>query len=208
MQRYRILDAFFSLIQELWLGFQQGQLPDLGGWNYGLLAFFMILQGRPSAVFSGIVASAGALNLGLVLLVVMAARVLVDLFWYVVGAAGWIDRVGGRVGLVARVAGHLQEELAHKPRRFVLLGKLSNGLSIPVVIAAGHSRLPLTLWFPASFAGEFLWTLPLLLFGYLSANAVSAINGGLSTLMLGFTAVFLAIFLGSLLRRRLSGSDH
>lgn len=198
------MDGLLTLIQHLWAGFQQGQLPDLGSWNYGLLAFFMILQGRPSAVFSGIVASAGTLNLGLVLLVIMAARVLVDLFWYAVGATGWVDRLGGRVGLVARAAGHLEAELERKPRQFVLLGKLSNSLTIPVVIAAGHSRLPLGQWFPASFAGEFLWTFSLLLFGYLSANAVRALSGGLSTLMLGFTAVFAAIFVISLLRGRRS----
>lgn len=196
------MDGLFTIIQHLWAGFQQGQLPDLGTWNYGLLAFFMILQGRPSAVFSGIVASAGTLNLALVLVVIMAARVVVDLFWYTVGATGWVDRLGGRVALVARAAGHLEAEMARKPRQFVLLGKLSNTLTIPVVIAAGHSRLPLGQWFPSSFAGEFLWTFSLLLFGYLSANAVSAVSGGLSTLMLAFTAVFAAIFLISLLRGR------
>lgn len=198
------MDGLFTIIQHLWAGFQQGQLPDLGSWNYGLLAFFMILQGRPSAVFSGIVASAGTLNLALVLVVIMAARVVVDLFWYTVGATGWVDRLGGRVALVARAAGHLEAEMARKPRQFVLLGKLSNTLTIPVVIAAGHSRLPLGQWFPSSFAGEFLWTFSLLLFGYLSANAVSAVSGGLSTLMLGFTGVFAAIFLISLLRGRRS----
>jgi len=180
----------FDVIHQLWINFQHGQLPDLGSWNYMLMAMFLMLQGRPSALVGGIAAAAGYLNLGLIILVAVVARVFVDLFWYRVGATGYIDRLGSRIGGYEEMAGRVQDGINQRPIRFVLLAKLSNGLALPMVIAAGSAHVPLRRWLPASFFGELLWTIPLLLLGYFATDALSGIEGGLSYLTTGLTVLF------------------
>jgi membrane protein DedA with SNARE-associated domain len=196
------MDAFFDVIQQFWLDFQHGQAPDIGSWNYMLMAVFMMMQGRVSAVLGGVVAAAGYLNLGLIILVALAARVIVDLFWYKVGSTGYVDRIGRRIGAYERVADRVQEGIRQKPVRFVLLAKLSNGLSVPATIAAGSARLPIRRWLPVSFAAELLWTVPLLLVGYFGSDVLGNMEGGLSYFTLGISAVFMLFIVLYLVRSR------
>lgn len=186
------MDAVFDFFQEILRGFQAGHLPDLGTWNYLLVGGFMMLQGRVSALLSGAVAAAGYMNLGLIIMVALMARVIVDVFWYRVGATGYIDRVGRRFGMYERMADRVQEGIHARPVRFVVMAKLSNGLSVPAVIAAGNARLPMRRWLPFSFAIEILWTVPLLFAGYFATDALSQIEGGLSY-AIGAVALFVLL---------------
>lgn len=155
-------------------------MPDLGTWNYLLVAGFMMMQGRVSALLSGAMAAAGYMNLGLIVMVALMARAFVDVFWYRVGATGYIDRVGRRFGPYDRVANRVQEGMHAKPVRFMVVAKLSNGLAVPAVIAAGSAGLPMRRWWPFSFAIEILFTVSLLFAGYFATDALTSIEGGLS----------------------------
>jgi len=170
----------FAFIQEIVKGFQTGHMPDLGTWNYLLVAGFMMMQGRVSALLSGAMAAAGTMNLGLIVLVALGARAVVDLFWYRVGATGYIDRIGRRFGPYERVADRVQEGIHARPVRFVVMAKLSNGLSVPAVIAAGSAGLPIRRWLPYSFAIEIMFTVSLLFVGYFATDALASIEGGMS----------------------------
>ncbi|MFN2223371.1 MAG: DedA family protein [Candidatus Promineifilaceae bacterium] len=174
------MDTVFDFVQEIVKGFQAGHMPDLGTWNYLLVAGFIMLQGRVSALLSGAMAAAGSMNFGLIILVALVARAFVDVFWYRIGATGYIDRIGRRFGPYERVANRVQEGIRSQPVRFVVLAKLSNGLSVPAVIAAGSAGLPMRRWLPFSFAIEILFTVPLLLAGYFATDALVGIEGGLS----------------------------
>lgn len=196
------METLLEILQGFWLNFQHGQLPDLGTWNYMLVAFFMLFQGRMSAVFGGVAAAAGYLNLLPIILVALLARLIVDLFWYNVGSTGQINRIGHRFGFYRTIAGHVEEGVQLQPRRFILIAKLSNGLSLPAVVAAGNARVPYRHWLPASFMGEFLWTLPLLLLGYFATDSLAGLEGGISYLTVGFTMVFLLFFLFTYLRSK------
>ncbi len=184
----------FDFIQEIVKGFQAGHMPDLGTWNYLLVAGFMMLQGRVSALLSGAMAAAGSMNLGLIILVALVARAFVDLFWYRVGATGYIDRIGRRFGPYERVANRVQEGIHARPVRFVVMAKLSNGLSVPAVIAAGSAGLPIRRWLPYSFAIEIMFTVSLLFAGYFATDALTSIEGGLAH---GFEALGAIIVLGA-----------
>ncbi len=188
------METMFETIQQIWTGFQHGQLPDLGTWNYMLVAVMMMFQGRLSAVLGGVAAAAGYLNLLPIILVALLARLVVDLFWYNVGSTGQVDRIGRHIKPYNRVANRVAEGINQRPRRYVFLAKLSNGLSLPVVVAAGNARVPYRHWLPVSFFAEFLWTLPLLLLGYFATDALNKWQGGLSFLTIGLTAVFLLAF--------------
>ena len=132
------------------------------------------------------------MNFGLIILIALAARMIVDVFWYRVGATGYIDRVGRRFGPYQRVADRVQEGIHARPAHFVVMAKLSNGLSVPAVIAAGRAGLPLRRWLPYSFAIEILFTVSLLLAGYFATDALAQIEGGMSYLF-GAVGVFMLL---------------
>lgn len=201
------METVFDFVQEIVQGFQAGHMPDLGTWNYLLVAGFIMLQGRVSALLSGAVAAASTMNLGLIVLVALVARVFVDVFWYRVGATGYIDRVGRRFGPYERVANRVQEGIHARPVRFVVMAKLSNGLSVPAVIAAGSAGLPMRRWLPFSFVIEILFTVPLLFAGYFATDALANIEGGLSYAFGVVGAIIVlavAYFIVKARRRRLS----
>ena len=68
------MEALIELVQEIIKGFQAGQMPDLGTWNYVLVGGFIMLQGRVSALLGGAVAAAGYMNLGLIILVALVTN--------------------------------------------------------------------------------------------------------------------------------------
>jgi len=186
------MDVVVDFIQEIVKGFQAGHIPDLGTWNYILVGGFIMLQGRVSALLGGaVVATAGYMNLGLMIMVALMARIVVDVFWYRVGATGYIDRVGSRFGAYQRVSERVQKGIHSRPVRFVVMAKLSNGLSVPAVIAAGSAGLPLRRWLPYSFAIEILFTVPLLFAGYFATDALTQIEGGLSYALGGVGVIVL-----------------
>jgi membrane protein DedA with SNARE-associated domain len=132
----------------------------------------------------------------------LGARIIVDLFWYNVGSSGQIDRFGRRFGSYEQMAGQIQDQMRDKPRRYVFLAKLSSGLSLPAVITAGSAGIPYRRWLPASFAGELLWTVPLLLLGYFATDALSQIEGGLSYITFASTAIFILGFVVMFIKSR------
>jgi membrane protein DedA with SNARE-associated domain len=186
------MEAVIEFFQEILQGFQAGQMPDLGTWNYVLVGGFIMLQGRVSALLGGAVAAAGYMNLGLIILVALAARIVVDLFWYRVGATGYIDRIGGRFSAYERVAARVHEGIHARPGRYVVMAKLTNGLSVPTVVAAGSAGLPMRRWLPFSFAVEIFWTVSLLFAGYFATDALAQIEGGLSYAMGGLGLLILS----------------
>jgi membrane protein DedA with SNARE-associated domain len=185
------MESVIDFIQEIVIGFQAGQLPDLGSWNYLLVATFMMMQGRVSALLSGAVAAASTMDLGLLVLVALIARIIVDVFWYRVGATGYIDRIGNRFGAYERVAERVQTGMRARPVRYVVMAKLSNGLGVPAVVAAGSAGLPMRRWLPFSFAIEIMFTVPLLFAGYFATGALAQIEGGLSYAFSAMGAVVL-----------------
>lgn len=198
------MESVVDFIQNIVVGFQAGHMPDLGTWNYVLVAGFIMLQGRVSALLGGAVAATSTMNLGLIVLVALVARVIVDVFWYRIGATGYVDRIGRRFGAYERVAGRVQEGINARPGRFVLMAKLSNGLAVPAVIAAGSARVPFRRWLPFSFAVEILFTVPLLFAGYFATDALAGIEGGMSYFFgaLGVVIMLAAAFYVFRSRRR------
>ena len=190
-----MIDIYIEMIQQTWLDLQQGLLPDFGGWNYILMAVLIMFQGRASAVIGGIAAATGYLNLGVIILVAMLARMIVDLFWYRVGATGILDRVGRHAAPYRIYSERINENIQRRPTRLVLRSKTVGGLSVPLTVAVGNARVPLRRWLPASFLGELLWIVPLLLVGFFATDMLSDIKGGLIYLTAGSLALMLVFAL-------------
>lgn len=166
------MDLLTESLRQVWLTLQLGQMPSLGYWNYLLLMVLIILQGPISTMLGGAAAAAGLLNPYGVLLVAMVGNLGADAFWYTVG------RTGQRVGLDrwTRRSRALVEVLSEAMRRhalkILLLAKLSIGMAVPAVLAAGLARLPWRRWFPIVLIGEIVWTGMLLLVGFYATEAI------------------------------------
>jgi len=202
-----MVEIYIEMIQQMWLDLQQGLLPDLGGWNYMLMALLIMVQGRASALLGGIAAATGYLNLGIIILVALLARMLVDLFWYRVGATGLIDRIGRLAGPMEKYTHRINDKVHEQPMRLVLISKTVGGLAVPVTIAVGNARVPLRRWLPASIIGELFWTVPLLLLGFFATEAASNLKGGLIYLTAGSIIVMLSITVISAAISRFSVAD-
>ena len=72
------------------------------------------------------------------------------------------------------------------------MAKLSSGLAVPALIAAGLARVPWRRWFPIVLVGEVLWTSVLMLIGYCATEAIiRRTDWGVLTLIMGLLFIFL-----------------
>ena len=136
--------SFIELVEQFWTNIQQGHLPQLGGWNYLLLAFLITWQGPVATLLGGAAASAGLLRPGLVFLAGMAGNLTADVLWYNIGRGENIDRFfreGGRFARHQSRFNFLQEGMRQHSTKILLMAKLSAGFIVPTLMAAGFSRL-------------------------------------------------------------------
>jgi len=186
--------AFFELIQQFWINLQQGQLPQLGAWNYLLLASLIIWQGPIATLFGGAAASAGLLQPGIVFLVAIGTNLTADVLLYSIGRRGNVDRFFSAEGRLGRHRGRylrLQQGLHQHSTKILLMAKLSAGFALPTLVAAGATGLSWRRWFPVVFIGETIWTGTLLLIGYFFTEAIKQVTHGFQFALLGFSFLFI-----------------
>lgn len=191
------MESVIELLQQIWSDFQQGQLPELGPWNYLLLSLLMIWQGPIASVFGGAAASAGLLKPGWVFIVGVAGNLTADIVWYSVGRKGNVDRLfeGGRLGVHRSRFQRLRTGMQIHATKILLMAKLSFGLAVPTLVAAGLSRLSWRKWFPVVFLGETIFTGTLVLVGYYATEAIKQVEQGLQLFMI---IVTIALILAAL----------
>lgn len=160
-----------------------GTLPDLGGWDYLLLALLSALQGPAASLVGGTAAAAGIVRLGGVFASISAGNLIFDVLWYGVGRAGKIDWLMGSNRLFKapreRVE-KLRTVVADQSSTVMTLAKLTSGFVMPTMIATGLARVPWKRWLPSLVAIEVLRTGALTLLGYYSARSLSQFLQGYS----------------------------
>ena len=187
--------AILEAMRHFWLDLQQGQVISLGLGSYLLLMVLIIIQGPISTMLGGAAAAAGLLNPVGVLAVAVVGNLGADALWYSVGRSStrlWTRPTFRRYRALANV---LQGEMQRHATRVLLLAKLSVGMAVPAVIAAGLARVPWRRWFPVVALGELLWTGALLLTGYFATEKLIASE---STIVRLGTAVSAALFVGTM----------
>lgn len=211
------MEHILELLQEIWLDFQRGQLPELGAWNYLLLSLLMVWQGPIASLFGGAVASAGLLKPGLVFLVGVVGNLTADIVWYSLGRKGNVDRLfeRGRLGVHRGRFDKLRQGMQAHATKILLMAKLSFGLAVPTLVAAGLSRLSWKKWFPVVFVGETIFTGTLVLIGYYATEAIKKVEQGLHLFLILMTGLFIVAaiwFIPRLLRKddtvTVSGNDE
>ena len=166
------MDIFLDSFAQFWLNLQHGQLPSLGIWNYLLLMIMIVIQGPLSTMLGGAAAAAGLPNPFGVLAVAVVGNLGADTFWYAMGRAskiGYVGRWSRRSQVLVRV---LRDAMHEHALKVLLMAKLSIGMAVPAVLAAGLARVPWRRWFPIVLTGEILWTGMLLLVGYYATEAI------------------------------------
>lgn len=211
------MENILELLQEIWLDFQRGQLPELGAWNYLLLSLLMIWQGPIASLFGGAAASAGLLKPGLVFLVGVIGNLTADIVWYSLGRRGNVERFfedDGRLGMHRGRFYKLRRGMQAHATKILLMAKLSFGLAVPTLVAAGLSRLSWKKWFPVVFIGETIFTGTLVIIGYYATEAIKKVEQGLHLFLLLMTGLFIVAaiwFIPRLLRKddtvTVSGDD-
>jgi membrane protein DedA with SNARE-associated domain len=190
------MDNLYQLINQFWTLLQQGQLPEVGRWNYVLLAAIVAVEGPIATLLGAVAASAGLMRPWAVFVAAALGNMTADALWYLLGYSGRLDaalRLGRFVGLRRTHIEHLTTAMQKHGLRILFFAKLTAGFMIPSLIAAGMVRLPWKRWLPVLLLGEFIWTGTLLTIGYFTTESIKLISREISFLVLGVSIVFLAV---------------
>lgn len=187
------MQGFIDLIQQFWIDLQQGQLRELGPWNYLLLALLIVWQGPIATLLGGAAASAGFLRPSLVFLAGVTGNLTADVLWYSVGRRGNVDRLfkSRHLKLYRGKIDAFKAAMEHHAPKFLLMAKLSFGLAVPTLVAAGITRLRWRRWFPIVFIGETIFTGTLVIIGYFATEAIKRVEHGLQFFFVAISFIFI-----------------
>ncbi|MCS6828009.1 MAG: hypothetical protein NZ553_15455 [Caldilinea sp.] len=200
-----------AFIEQVWHALQTGQLPDLGYWSYIILVVLVFVEGPVATLAAATMAASGILRADLVFLFSMLANFMADVFWYLLGYFGGSRRLLLRIGWVRRrwfTIRRIQRDLRNRAARLYLLTKLSMGLlTIPLLIAAGMSRVP---WLQLAAVGliiEPLWNAMLVFAGLHLGKYVAQLEHGLQVWAIVGTLIVFFVLL-TIYRRMFARIAH
>ena len=140
-----------------------------GVWAYLLLALMVAIEGPIFTLTGASAASAGLMSPVGVFASASLGNMTADTLWYSLGYLGRMDliiRFGGRLGVKESFITRLQKDVSAHIHKILFIAKLTMGLVIPTLIAAGLARVPFKRWFGVLFTAECIWTGSLVLIGY------------------------------------------
>jgi membrane protein DedA with SNARE-associated domain len=175
-----------------------GQNASWAGWAYILLAILVAVEGPVITLAGAVAASTGYLNPIMVFVSAGIGNLFADILWYSLGYLGktdWLSRYGSKLGINESSLAKLQMDVHTHIRKILFVAKLTLGLVIPTLIAAGLARVPMKRWFGVLFAGECLWTGSLVVIGYYFGYMIQRIETDLRWISLGGTMVVIGLVL-------------
>jgi membrane protein DedA with SNARE-associated domain len=202
------MESLIEFLRTFFTQLQHGQLPELGYWNYFVLAFLIVLQGPIVTLLAGAASSAGLFRPEFVFLAAVVANLTADVVWYSVGSNGRLDGVlqHDRIfGIKRENIDKIQLSVERHAAKMLLLAKISAGFAVPALIAAGILRIPWRKWFPVVFVGEALWTGTLLLIGFYATETIKQVERGIEILAIAVAlAMLIALvwFVGRTIREQ------
>jgi membrane protein DedA with SNARE-associated domain len=200
-----------SLQQLLTTIYQISQNPAIGIWKYLILGLMVGVEGPIITLIGAAAAAGGYMKPDLVFLSASIGNLSADTIWYSVGYAGkieWLMRAGRKIGLKKEDVKRLKDRMHQHAPKILLIAKITSGLIIPSLLAAGLARVPWKRWFPSVALGEIIWTGSLVLIGYYAAHSIAQIQNGIH-LFVAVVTTLLGLALIWLIRRviKQKGSD-
>lgn len=190
------MEKLLEMIANFWVLLQQGHLPEVGRWNYILLALIVAVEGPIATLLGAAAASAGLMRVSLVFASAAVGNLAADSLWYLLGFTGRIDtamRLGHWLGLKRSHIERLTSAMQKHGVKILFFAKLTAGFMIPTLIAAGLTRLPWKRWFPILMIGEMIWTGTLTVIGFYTTETLKNLSEGISILVLAFSVLFMVV---------------
>ena len=192
------MNNWLELLKTFWVLLQQGQLPEVGRWNYLLLAVLVAIEGPIATLLGAAAASAGLMRTWGVFIAAAAGNLTADTLWYLLGYYGKIDtalKLGRGIGLKRKHLDRLTVAMHEHALKILFFAKLTAGFMIPSLIATGLARIPWKRWFPVVFLGEMIWTGSLLLIGFYTTEAIKTVAHGIALIVVGASILFLIVII-------------
>ena len=172
-----------------------GQHP-LAGWAYLLLAILVAVEGPITTLAGAVAASTGLLNPVLVFVSASLGNLAADTLWYSLGYIGkteWLMKLSSRFGVKENVITRLEKDVHEHIHKVLFIAKLTMGLVIPTLIAAGLARVPFKRWFGVLFTAECIWTGGLVVAGYYFGALTQNVEANLRWVSLAGAILLMAV---------------
>jgi membrane protein DedA with SNARE-associated domain len=186
------------------------QVQSLGVWPYVILFFLVALEGPLATLAAAVASSSGYLDPKLVFLSASFGNLSADVLWYSLGYAGRLElltRYGGWLGLKQDLILKLKQDIHDHVGKFLFVAKLTLGLVVPTLVAAGLAHVPWRRWVGLLFLAEGIWTGSLVLVGYYFGQYVLQLEKDMKFISIGATTI-MVIVLGVYILRRRSNKDN
>jgi len=182
-----------------------GPITSWGIWPYFLVALLVAVEGPLTTLASAFAASTGYLNPVLVFIAAAIGNLTADTLWYSLGYLGkteWLMHYGGWLGIKESSLERLEKDVHEHIHKILFFAKLTLGLVIPTLIAAGLARVPLKRWFGTLFVAECLWTGSLVVIGYYFGFMIQRIETNLRYISVGGAVLIIMFVIYYLARHR------
>jgi membrane protein DedA with SNARE-associated domain len=178
----------------------------LGPWSYIVLAFLVAVEGPIATLIGAAAASANAMHLPGVFMAAAMGNLVADTLWYTLGYFGQIKiiyRFGKWIGVKPEQIAHLEGQVHRNAIQILLVAKLTAGLVIPSLVAAGLLKIPWRKWFLPIFVAEMIWTGTLIVVGYHATQWIREIEHGIQIFAVGATLLVALIIIYRMHRKKI-----
>ena len=175
------MHELISTLQDLLHTVHNNGFESLGPLSYVLIAVLVATEGPITTLIGSAGAAAGFLDIRFVFLATAIGNIAGDTVWYSLGYVSKTDRlhkVTDRIGIHQHHIEQMREQMNSHAIKAILVSKITFGLIIPTLVAAGFARVPLRKWLPAVLFAETLWTILLVTLGYHAAGAIAQVENG------------------------------
>lgn len=172
------------------------QVQPSGSWLYLLLALLVAVEGPLATLAAAVASSTGYLDPRLVFLSASCGNLSADILWYSLGYLGKIEllgRYGGWLGIKQDTILRLKQGIHDHVGKFLFVAKLTLGLVVPTLIAAGLAHVSWRRWIGVLFLAESIWTGSLVLAGYYYGQYLLNMEKGLKLISIGSTTILIII---------------
>ncbi len=208
-----VFDRVAVLFQNVELALPAVQSLEGSLLGYVALGVLVAIEGPIATLFGAAAAAAGALDLPWVFLAAIIGNLCADITWYWIGRSGRLDRVaryGRWIRLKPEQVYQLSGQLEQNATKVLFFAKITAGLVIPALMAAGLVRAPWRKWFPPIFVGETVWTGALVLIGYYATSLLFQVERTIGYIIIGASAIFFVAIVIAVRRalRRTDPANH
>jgi membrane protein DedA with SNARE-associated domain len=195
-----IIDFFHVILGAL----KSGNLPQVGYISYIVLAVLVAVEGPIATLLGAAAASAGFMKPEWVFFSAAGGNMTADLLWYYLGYAGradWIFKHSSWFGWDRTKMDRLMQGMHDHAPKILFLAKLTAAFTIPSLMAAGFSRVPVRRWLPFLAIAETVWTGSLVIMGFYATESIKQIQNGMQYVLLLGSIIFVFFIIWIVFRR-------